>query len=139
MVQPFDLEHVYLHLGTNAAVTPLPDFEWSAEYLANYEARFADDGPEGRLVVVSPQTETWTTWERHPAGDEVVYLLTGRVDVVQDDGSGREVLLELRAGEAIVNPRNVWHRSIVHEPGSALFITPGKGTEHRPVAGEWTA
>ena len=25
-----------------------------------------------------------------------------------------------------------WHTADVHEPGSALFITPGRGTEHRP-------
>ena len=37
-----------------------------------------------------------------------------------------------RAGEAMVKG-NVWHTTIVHEPGEALFITPGAGTEHRPL------
>jgi len=60
-----------------------------------------------------------------------VVLLAGRVDVVQDDGRA-EVTIPLLAGEAMVNPRGVWHRSVVHEPGMALFITPGRGTEHRP-------
>jgi mannose-6-phosphate isomerase-like protein (cupin superfamily) len=129
-----DLSHACLHLGLGASVTPLDDFEWSGEYLAGYEARFASDGDEGRLVVVSPQHETWTTWEMHPAGDEVVYLVSGRVDVVQDDGHA-ETTLELHAGEALVNGRGVWHRSIVHEPGVALFITPGRGTVHRPIEG----
>jgi hypothetical protein len=40
--------------------------------------------------------------------------------------------VELRAGLAVVNPRGAWHTVDVHEPGLALFITPGRGTEHRP-------
>jgi hypothetical protein len=26
----------------------------------------------------------------------------------------------------------VWHTADVHEPGDAVFITPGRGTENRP-------
>jgi quercetin dioxygenase-like cupin family protein len=128
----FDLASTYLHLGLGATVTPLPDFEWSQSYLERYERRFQSDGVEGRLVTVSPEVSTWTQWERHPAGDEVVYLLSGRVDVVQDH-DGTEVTIPLRAGEAMINPKGVWHRGVVHEPGNALFITPGIGTEHRPL------
>lgn len=29
-------------------------------------------GGEGRLVMIGPEEATWTSWERHPAGDEVV-------------------------------------------------------------------
>jgi uncharacterized cupin superfamily protein len=129
----FDPAHTFVHLGLGAAATPLPDFAWSPEYLDAYAARFAADGDEGRLVCVSPQASTWDTWERHPAGDEVVVLLSGRIDVIQES-EGRQRVVELRAGEAMVNPRNVWHTTRVHEPGQALFITPGAGTEHRPHA-----
>ncbi len=132
MTEPFDLASTYVHLGLGATATPLPGFEWSASYLESYERRFASDGAEGRLVVVSAQDETWDRWERHPAGEEVVVLLTGRVDLVQEL-DGVEVTTPLRPGEAIINPIGVWHRSIVHEPGTALFITPGLGTEHRPI------
>lgn len=132
MSASFDLSSTYLHLGLGASATPLPDFEWSASYLESYEQRFASDGPEGRLVVVGPEAATWNRWERHPAGEEVVYLLAGRIDVVQDH-DGIEVTIPMRQGEAIINPKGVWHRAIVHEPGHALFITPGLGTEHRPM------
>jgi hypothetical protein len=51
--------------------------------------------------------------------------------LVQDiDGAERRV--ELRAGEAVVNPRNVWHTADVTEPCRTLFVTPGQGTEHKP-------
>jgi len=129
----FDLAHTFVHLGQGSSATPLSEFAWSPEYLDAYAARFAADGSEGRLVCVIAQDATWDGWERHPAGDEVVVLLSGRVDVVQDLDDAQRVVA-LRAGEAMVNPRNVWHTARVHEPGLALFITPGAGTEHRPLA-----
>lgn len=129
----FDLTRTFVHLGLGATATPLADFTWSRENLESYEARFASDGPEGRLVCVTPQEATWDTWERHPAGEEVVLLISGRVDVLQQV-DGAERVVELRPGEAMVNPTNVWHTARVHEPGSALFITPTEGTEHKPLA-----
>ncbi len=130
---PFDLTHTFVHLGHGATATPLPDFEWSAEHVEAYRRRFAADAREGRLVCVIAQDATWDGWERHPAGEEVVYLLSGRVDIVQDIDGAHHVI-ELRPGDAMINPTNVWHTARVHEPGSALFITPGDGTEHRPLA-----
>jgi len=44
---------------------------------------------------------------------------------------GEQHRIELHAGQAVINPRGVWHTADVHEPGSALFITPWRGTEHR--------
>jgi quercetin dioxygenase-like cupin family protein len=128
----FDLSRTFVHLSPGARATPLPEFTWSPEYMAQYAARFATDGAEGRLVCISAQGATWDSWERHPAGEEVVVLLSGRVDVIQDLEGGRN-LVELHPGEALINPIGVWHTAVVHEPGQALFITPGEGTEHRPL------
>jgi uncharacterized cupin superfamily protein len=130
---PFDLARTFVHLGQGSTATPLPDFEWSGEHVEAYRRRFAADAGEGRLVCVIAQDATWDGWERHPAGEEVVYLLSGHVDIVQElDGADRVV--ELRPGDAMINPTNVWHTARVHQPGSALFITPGDRTEHRPLA-----
>jgi mannose-6-phosphate isomerase-like protein (cupin superfamily) len=128
----FNLSDVFIHLGVGSTATPLPDFAWSPEYLAGYQERFAADGAEGRLICVMPQEETWDSWERHPAGDEVVVLLSGRVDLVQDL-DGAEHVVELQAGQAVINPAGVWHTARVHEPGVALFVTPGRGTEAKPL------
>jgi mannose-6-phosphate isomerase-like protein (cupin superfamily) len=128
---PFDLSQTFIHLGLGATATPLPDFEWTPQYLQGYGRRFADDGDEGRLVIINRQEATWSTWERHPAGEEVVVLLSGRVDLVQEI-DGMEQRVELHPGEAVVNPAGVWHTADVHEAGDGLFITPGRGTEHRP-------
>jgi quercetin dioxygenase-like cupin family protein len=99
--------------------------------MEDYRRTYGDDA-DGRLVCVVAQEATWDVWERHPGGQEVVYLLSGRVDLVQEiDGSDHVVAL--RPGQAVINPTNVWHTAMVHEPGLALFITPSQGTEHRPL------
>jgi quercetin dioxygenase-like cupin family protein len=75
--------------------------------------------------------QSWTTWERHPAGEELVVVVSGRMTLVQEVGD-EERRIELAAGQAAINPRNVWHTSDIAEPCQVLFITPGLATEHRP-------
>jgi mannose-6-phosphate isomerase-like protein (cupin superfamily) len=126
----FDLSTTHVHLGLGARAVIVPDFEWSAAFLDRYEHDHADDGDEGRLVMIGAGP-TWTSWERHPAGDELVVCLSGRMTLIQEiDGAPHHI--ELGAGQAAINPRAVWHTSDVHEPGQVLFVTPGRGTEHRP-------
>jgi mannose-6-phosphate isomerase-like protein (cupin superfamily) len=87
---------------------------------------------DGRLLVIVPQEASAPHREMHPGGEEVLYLLSGAVDVVLEEGGGDRVV-ELRPGSACLVPRGVWHRLIVHQPGELLAITYGKGTEHRPL------
>ena len=46
------------------------------------------------------------------------------------DGSSRSVMLE--AGDYAVNPPGVWHTADVTGHATAIFITAGEGTQHRP-------
>ena len=127
-ISPFRFDDAILHLGTTSS-TVVRAFSW--DQIGEYGARFASDGSQGRMVTVLPQAESWTSWERHPAGEELVFLISGRVDLIQEI-DGQEHRIELKAGDAVLNPPGVWHTSDVHEPGEAVFITPGQGTEHRP-------
>ncbi len=83
------------------------------------------------MVTMGLQAESWPTWERHPAGEELVLVLEGHIELIQEI-DGEEVRTDLRGGQAVVNPPGVWHTADVHEPGRGLFITPGAGTEHKP-------
>ena len=47
--------------------------------------------------------------EMHPDGDELLYLVSGSVDVVLEE-DGREERVELEPGQALVVPRGLWHR-----------------------------
>jgi mannose-6-phosphate isomerase-like protein (cupin superfamily) len=132
VTNPFDLTETYVHLGRGSTATQLPGFTFSPDCLRDYGARFASDGDEGRLVCIVAQDRTWDTWERHPAGEELVVMLSGCIELVQEV-DGRERVVVLSPGQAVVNPAGVWHTARVREPGQALFVTPGRGTGHRPV------
>jgi mannose-6-phosphate isomerase-like protein (cupin superfamily) len=71
-------------------------------------------------------------WEMHPAGDEILYLLSGAINVILAETNGERVI-ELQPGSACVVPRGTWHRQIVHAPSDLFAITYGKGTQHRPL------
>jgi quercetin dioxygenase-like cupin family protein len=123
----FDLSTTYVHLADGPAARPVavgPDF-WET-----IDRR--TDLAGGRLVLVCHNTADWPAWERHPAGEEIVYLLSGAVDLVFEEPAG-ERTIALCPGRAVIVPRGVWHRGIVHAPGDTLHITRGDGTEHRPV------
>ena len=95
-----DLSRTFVHLGTRRH--SLPDFAWSAEHVRP-TGTVRRRRREGRLVCVIAAGATWDAWERHPAGDELVVLLSGRVDLVQEI-DGAEHVVELRPGEAMINP-----------------------------------
>ena len=87
----------------------------------------------GRLVSAFTFSEPWSSWERHPAGEEMVLLIAGAATVVlEEHGARREVALS-RPGAFVLVPRNVWHTARPVLPTTMLFLTPGAGTEHRPA------
>jgi hypothetical protein len=127
----FDLARTYVHLGLGATAVELPDFSWNQQSVMGYLKRFASDRAEGRLVGIVPAKHSWSRWERHLEGEELVLQISGVSDVVQDL-DGRYHTIHLTPGQAMLNPRGVWHTSDVHEPGQTLFIAAGRRTEYRP-------
>ena len=126
----FPLDRFPIHLGLGARAVPQPEFTGMDWYDA-YVDRHAADGEEGRLVQLFSFSENWTSWERHPLGDEVVICTAGEVTLIQEMSDGVQKVT-LRAGDYAINPRGVWHTADVAGPATALFITAGQGTEHRP-------
>jgi mannose-6-phosphate isomerase-like protein (cupin superfamily) len=131
MAEARSLERFPLHLGLGARAVPQPEFA-GMEWYAGYGARHADDGAEGRLVALHSFAESWTSWEMHPAGDEVVVCTAGEITLIQELPDGSRDRVTLRAGDYAVNPPGVWHTADVAGQATALFITAGVGTEHRP-------
>jgi len=86
---------------------------------------------DGRVLSVFDYQADWTWWERHPLGDEFVYVLTGELEFLLDDGD-RQWSVELLPGTAAIVPRGAWHSARVPKPSTVLFITPTPAkTEHR--------
>jgi len=90
-------------------------------------------GHFSRLVSCFSFSESWATWEKHPAGDELVCLLSGEVTLVLEaEGGQKEITLD-QPGQFVLIPADTWHTARVQNSCRMLFITPGEGTENRPV------
>ncbi|NUO71322.1 MAG: cupin domain-containing protein [Frateuria sp.] len=125
-----DILHNYVHVldGGKTEVLPASDAFW--EELASGSYPRLD---QGRLLSAFGFFESWSMWERHPAGEELVLLLSGTATVVLEE-SGFERSVQLRSpGEYVLVPTGVWHTARTTVPATMLFLTPGAGTEHRPV------
>jgi quercetin dioxygenase-like cupin family protein len=126
-----DLLSMPVHLGLGSRARPVEGFGWEPETLESYMAAVAADGAEGRMVMIFDSDGSWDVWERHPAGEEVVVCLDGRITIIREvDGEPDPV--ELGPGEAMINPAGVWHTADHSGHVRILTITPGIGTEHRP-------
>lgn len=125
------LDERFIHLGLGATAVPQPPFDGMAWYEA-YGARHPDDGVEGRLVSMYTFTEGWDSWEMHPLGSEVVICTSGEMTLTQEYPDGRIEKSTLQAGEYAINPPGVWHIADVTGQATAVFITAGEGTQHRP-------
>jgi quercetin dioxygenase-like cupin family protein len=90
------------------------------------------EGFKGRVLVSGFSFDSdWPVWERHPAGDEIVCLLSGRARLVLE---GAAAVVELKdAGAFTIVPKGIWHTAQTSVPTKMLFVTPGAGTEHKPV------
>lgn len=131
MSGPIDLARTPLHLGLGASAVVEPEFT-GMEWYEGYVARHSADGAEGRLVSFYTFTESWDSWECHPAGAEVVACTAGRITLHQEFPDGHVESTTLGPGQAVINPPGVWHTADVAGEATALFITAGLGTMHRP-------
>jgi len=69
--------------------------------------------------------------EVHPDGDEILYVISGKLRIMGD--SAPNAPLELGPGEGCIVRRGEWHRVSVLEPAELLHITPGPNGDHRPL------
>jgi mannose-6-phosphate isomerase-like protein (cupin superfamily) len=128
----FDLRERPLHLGLGATAIPQPPFEGGMAWYEQYDERHGADGAEGRLVAVHTFDEPWTSWEMHPHGDEVVLCLSGRIALHQEK-DGEVHTVTLGPMQCAINAPGVWHTAdVAGGAATALFITAGMETQHRP-------
>jgi mannose-6-phosphate isomerase-like protein (cupin superfamily) len=124
-----NLASSFVVLDANHAATPVDVTPTIFEELDERFDRF-----KGRLLVSCFGFESdWPTWERHPAGDEIVCLLSGNARMVLDR-DGVEEVTDLRdPGSYVVVPKGMWHTARTSVATKMLFITPGEATENKPI------
>lgn len=69
--------------------------------------------------------------EMHSDGDEILYLISGKVRVVFLDSD--EADIDVKPGDGLVVPKGAWHRVDIIEPSQIVYLTPGPNNEFRPV------
>jgi mannose-6-phosphate isomerase-like protein (cupin superfamily) len=123
----FDLETTYLSLdGRGGVAVHAVDADFWRTIDANPSLK-------ENLVGVYAGDADWPQWEMHPAGDEVLVLLEGRLTMLFEGPEGRESRHEMGPGATLVVPAGVWHRALIPGPTRLLAITYGAGTRHRPA------
>ncbi|HXZ00873.1 MAG TPA: cupin domain-containing protein [Stellaceae bacterium] len=123
----FELNGTYVQLKDGGAATKV---EAGNDFWVRLSGR--PELAEGRILWSAAQVRDSEQWEMHPQGDEVIYLLSGAVDLVVLAGES-ERTVTLRPNNACVVPKGVWHRIIVQKPANLLSVTPTLGTQQRPV------
>ncbi len=126
---PFDMNRTRLVLNRDAQATPL---EVTDTFYQDLDTQF--DGFKGHTLISRFDfDQDWPSWEIHPHGDEVVYLLSGDVDFVLETTQGEKTLRVNEPGSYVVVPQGTWHTARPHKPTCMLFITPGEGTQNREI------
>ncbi|MGK2914311.1 MAG: hypothetical protein ACSLE5_07625, partial [Porticoccaceae bacterium] len=116
------LDSTFAVLGPDLRVTPVPVTPGVYEEL---DARF-DSFKSHVLVALFAFDTDWPTWEIHPAGDEIVVLLSGRATLLLKTAEGEQQAPLSEPGSYVVVPRNTWHTAKIAEQTRMLFITPGE-------------
>lgn len=123
-----DLTKNYLSLGKTGEIKQIAggDQFWS---LPGEEIeKFGKDW----LITEFYFDEDWKSWEMHPNGEEIVYLLSGAMDLILETDGERQTI-ELRSKGLVIVPRGTWHTGKVFAPSNVLVITRGEETDVRPI------
>jgi len=99
-------------------------------------ARVSRRGPPERIDGMTIGIITMThdaphRGEVHPDGDEILYVISGRLRVTGE--SEPDAPIELGPGEACIVRKGEWHRVNVLEKTQLIHITPGPNGDHRPL------
>lgn len=127
---PFTFEGEYLHLddGGKASIIPVTEDFWP-KVMSGQMPQL----DQGRLMTCFSFDADWSSWERHPAGEEAVILLSGSAELLLETPGGVRSVTLTEPGSYVLVPRDIWHTAKTRVPTKMLFITPGAGTENRPA------
>src|SRR5258708_6959218 len=101
----------------NAALDGLP--EMSMKFLA----------PVNNTTMIVSRASSPTSWERHPGGEEMIYVVEGAAEIVTLTDAG-PIKSTVREGSLFVCPQGLWHKTFPRPSVASLYLTPGEGTEN---------
>jgi mannose-6-phosphate isomerase-like protein (cupin superfamily) len=123
-----DFTEYYISLGAGGEIKT---FEGGDKFWSLSGAELDKIG-ENWLITEFYFEEDWKSWEMHPHGEEIVYLLSGAMDLILEKDENRQTI-ELRGKGSVVIPQGAWHTAKVFAPSNLLVITLGKDTQVRMI------
>ena len=89
------------------------------------------DGMTIGIVDMDPRHPAPHAGEVHPDGDEILFVISGRIRVIGE--SDLEDAVELGAGEMCIVQKGEWHLVQTLEVGQLIHITPGPHGDYRRI------
>jgi oxalate decarboxylase/phosphoglucose isomerase-like protein (cupin superfamily) len=127
-LQPYDSARTFTVMTAQQDAVAMDVTE---NFYADLEKNFGDF--HGAMLIAGYHFhEPWSTWEKHPAGDEIVCLLAGAAELILEQGEVETRIALTTPGSYAVVPRDTWHTADVADHAQMIFVTPGEGTQHRP-------
>jgi mannose-6-phosphate isomerase-like protein (cupin superfamily) len=127
MTRSIDLTRTFVHLTNRGDAEPVeltPSFWRESSSSARY------DRLVGAFAFNSSKDLHSSMQEMHPEADELLFVVSGAIDVVlQENESERTIPLDV--GQAAIVRRGVWHRLVMRQPGKLLFINSRTGMQSR--------
>jgi mannose-6-phosphate isomerase-like protein (cupin superfamily) len=95
------------------------------------EGAFAHLAPYRDGAISADKYAGTSAWERHPQGDEIVYILEGAATLHLMTEEERQSVA-LKDGMMVILPRNMWHQIEAPE-GVCLMTTTPQATQHLTI------
>ena len=107
-----NLKDIFSFIFPDKSVEPVT---FTPSLYAELDATF-DQFRNRHLVSMHRFEEDWASWEKHPAGDELVILVSGSAVVVLELDSGEFYERLEKPGDYLVVPADTWHTARFSEP-----------------------
>jgi mannose-6-phosphate isomerase-like protein (cupin superfamily) len=122
-----DLSQTFVHLTSRGDAEPV---ELTPSFWRESSSRPLYDRLVGAFDFDSSEDLHSSMQEMHPEADELLFVVSGAIDVVLQEAEA-ERTIPLEAGQAAIVPRGVWHRLVMRQPGKLLFINSRTGMRSR--------
>ena len=125
-LEPIDLTQTYTLLHASGEVEQVKGGErfWEAPRPVK------DRVGQHWLLYESYYQKDWNEWVMHPACDELIYLLSGSLEIILDLRC-HEKIISLKPNDVATIPRSIWHTIKIYRPSHVLNISRELDTKHR--------
>lgn len=129
IVAGIDPEEIRLAFEEMAARSPFATYDLEAAFRDMPELTMRFLAQMNQCTLGVSHFSQHSHWERHPAADEMLYVVDGAMDVTTLTADG-PIVSRVGEGELFICPQGLWHKVDPRPHVAMLFATPGTNTQH---------